>query len=126
MRIAGGIGGEHIVPHSLDVSPQLGETLLGGTVVASGPFSAIAYEAGSAKHAKVLGDAGLPDLCDSGELTDRVRAAAKTLEQRPAGRIGQRHHYHSIGHILYRHPRMDKSITDSWWGATAERLPNWF
>src|ERR1700719_3528858 len=118
MWIAAGVGSEHLVPHSLNVSSQLGQTFLRGTVIASSPFPAIAHEPRSAQHAKVLGNTGLPDLRDAGELADRVRTPAQTLEQCTPGRIGKRHHHHSIGHALYRHTRMDKSIMISWQGAT--------
>src|ERR1700680_2468497 len=109
MWIGGGVGGQNIVPHSLDIASQLGEAFLRCAVVASRPFPAIAYKSRSAKHAQVLGDAGLADPGDSGQLTDRVCATAKALEQRAPGRIGQRHHYRSIGHALYRRTCMDKS-----------------
>ena len=127
MWIAGGVGSEHIVPHSLNISSQLGQTFLRGTVVASGPLPAVAHEPGSAEHPKMLGNARLPDPCDAGELTYRVRSGAQALEQRPPGRIGESNHYRSIGHVLYRHPRMDKSITIflSRAPATRQRLRNW-
>src|SRR6202162_2768414 len=118
MWIGGGVGGEYIVPHSLDVSSQFGQTFLRGAVVAARSFPAVAHEPGSAEHPKMLGNARMPDPCDAGELTYRVRSGAQALEQRPPGRIGERNHYRSIGHVLYRHPCMDKSITISLEGAS--------
>src|SRR6266699_5415361 len=126
MWIAASVGSQHVVPHSLDVSSQLREPFLRGTIVASGPFPAVAYKPRPAQHSEVLGDAGLADPRDPGELTHGVRAGAQTLEQRAPRRIGERHHYRSIGHALYRHPCMDKSINSLSRAPTArQRLRNW-